>query len=365
MKIGHGWLNLSMCDFLFFTGMFWYFSNDRGENNLSTSLPLLNMNKSPTDRVLQQPQAAFSTGHLSLYLPERAGGHLQCGWGQTYSHRCDPHWCKWQPDETASPLLCHYRGWEQVQWASVQNPRRTHTECEWIAEIIAVILCRWICPWWQRFIQELKGRAGLKWSLFSCVCIQSLQWLLESKQDGHVGMMPRTKFIWWQRQRGWYLWMNVPVICWGNLGNTLFLWDKLIHSYYTYVYMHAQIRFKAILFSVPEVFYSWSKDTCSIQENSFNAIIPIYIITCTKELLCGSCYVTVIGTSHHQGSLWVWCAVLEGNLVKVLVCQAELGWWFTDIQLISFSIRLAIVLGPCDPDICVFCLDFTEKTTDP
>lgn len=80
----------------------------------------------------------------SLYWPERADGHLRCGSGQTCSLLCDPHWCKWRPGETASPPLCRYRGWEQVQLALVRHPLHTHTGCEWI-----VILDVVICPWWQ------------------------------------------------------------------------------------------------------------------------------------------------------------------------------------------------------------------------
>lgn len=101
--------SIYLCGCLLSQRCFDSFSNNRGENKLSASLPLLNMNKSPTDRVLQQPQAASPHGLLLVYWPERAGGHLQHGWGQTYIHRCDPHWCTWSPDETASPLLCHYR----------------------------------------------------------------------------------------------------------------------------------------------------------------------------------------------------------------------------------------------------------------
>lgn len=123
---------------------------------------------------------------------------------------------------------------------------------------------------------------------------------------------------------GWYLWMTVPVI--------LSAWRKLIPTkeikwmtaiqFITYMCLYAHTNkikgdFILILF--------WIKDAYSVFENYFNAIFPIYIVNCTKELFCRSYYVAVIWASHQEGSLWVWCAVTEGNLVKLLVHQAELG----------------------------------------
>lgn len=152
MKIGHGWLNLSTWHFLLSQGCFDISARTERKITFPPHFPCRTWTNHPLTEYYSKPQAAFPTGHLSLYWPERAGGRLQCGWGRTYSHRCGPHWCKWQPDETASPLPCHYRGWEQVQLAPVQNP---HKQCDWIARIIAAIMCRWICPWWRRFRQEL------------------------------------------------------------------------------------------------------------------------------------------------------------------------------------------------------------------
>jgi len=133
----------SISVWLFFHKGVWVLHQNRRENNLSTPVPLLNMYKSPTDRDAQQPQAALPTEHLSPYWPEHGGGHLQYGWEQTYSRRCDPRWCKWQPGETASPLLCHYRAQERVHLAPVQNLHRAPR----IAGITAGLMCRWIWPW--------------------------------------------------------------------------------------------------------------------------------------------------------------------------------------------------------------------------
>lgn len=193
-----------MCDFLLSHGVFWYFSNSRRGNNLSTPLPLVKHEQiTHWQNITITPGTSPPAGHSSQYWPERAGGHLQRGWGQTYNPRCDPHWCKWQPDETASPQLCRYRGWERVQWAPVQIPRCTHTRT---ARTKAVITCRCVCPWWQRFRQELKAHSRFGSEVCSLVFALSLG-LLESKQD---------VLKWCQGQslmtEGWFLWMEVPVI---------------------------------------------------------------------------------------------------------------------------------------------------------
>lgn len=48
--------------FLFFKGLFWHISRHRRQSTLSNHFPLSNINKSPADRILQQPQAASPTG---------------------------------------------------------------------------------------------------------------------------------------------------------------------------------------------------------------------------------------------------------------------------------------------------------------
>jgi len=133
----------------------------------------------------------FPTGHLCVcvcvcvcvYWPERAGGHLQCGWGQTCSRRFDPRWRTWRPDETASPPPCRCRAWEPARWATGRNPER-HETAETMR--IAVIMRRETRPWWRR----LGTAAGVKVRLFSGVCVR---WLLESKQIGDVEMLPEDK----------------------------------------------------------------------------------------------------------------------------------------------------------------------------
>lgn len=113
-----------------------------GENKLSTPLPLLNIEQTPTGTGLQEPQAAVRIRILWPYWPERADGRLQCGWGQTYTHRLDPHWYRWLPVGTASPPFCHCRVWEKAQWVSRRNPRRSQTQREAKEGTVAVKMCR-------------------------------------------------------------------------------------------------------------------------------------------------------------------------------------------------------------------------------
>lgn len=152
------------------------------------------MNKSPTDNVLQQPQAASPHGLLLVYWPERAGGHLQHGWGQTYIHRCDPHWCTWLPGETAFPLLCHYRVWEKVQWVPMQTPRCTRTQCERKAGIIAAKTCGWMCPYWQSYRTAAKGQSWFQVK-FVLLCLRSVSAVTFGLKTD-VETMSRAKFIW-------------------------------------------------------------------------------------------------------------------------------------------------------------------------
>lgn len=160
--------------------------------------------QTPTDGTSQQPAGK----RLSSYWPERAGGHSPRGSGQTCTHPCDLHWCKWSPDETASPLLCRCRELEQVQWAPVQNPRRTHAASECTSTIAAVITCRWIRPWLQRLAGDEAGR---RCSLFSCVCVSVWAVTFGIKAGGDVGKQPRTKFIWLAEAdvcKGMFLWVS-------------------------------------------------------------------------------------------------------------------------------------------------------------
>lgn len=130
---------------------------------------IFHISNSSSDRGVQRPPAVSCALCVLLYWPERAGGHLQRGWGQTCTHRGDPRWCKSSPGETASPPLCRYRAREQVQSESKTAPRCARTHCNrtaWAARTGN------FCPWWQS--------GG--WSLSSRVYVRSLQGLLELKQ---------------------------------------------------------------------------------------------------------------------------------------------------------------------------------------
>lgn len=139
-----GWrlVTIYLSDLLLSQRCFDISATTEGENKLSTPLPLLNIEQTPTGTGLQEPQAAVRIGILWLYWPERADGRLQCGWGQTYSHRLDPHWYRWLPVGTASPPFCHCRVWEKAQWVSRRNPRRSQTRREAKEGTVAVKMCR-------------------------------------------------------------------------------------------------------------------------------------------------------------------------------------------------------------------------------
>lgn len=204
MKIGCCWLNPSYpLDLLFYRRAVLIFQHDsRGrERDLHSASPVKHPTNTHCDGITRTPGGLSVLGTRGWrYWPERAGGHLQHGSGQTCIRRAGPRWCRWWPDGRASPPFCHCRVWERVRWASRKNRRRSPNQRKTKEGLLAAKICsRQSGSWLHRRTdrqtdrgrerergrdpsQQLQDRVRSKWSLFSCVDSQSSQWLLESKQ---------------------------------------------------------------------------------------------------------------------------------------------------------------------------------------